>query len=124
MFEVLFWLYLANAVLLINHEIDSAYWREWELFKLPGGLTFFLVIHFVILFIVLFGLIKVFQESLAGLYFSLILALAGVFAFSIHMYFIKRGRDEFGLLISRLILTGLLLVSLVQMGVTIYLLVV
>ena len=34
MFELLFWLYLVNAVLLITHEIDSAYWKEWELFKL------------------------------------------------------------------------------------------
>lgn len=26
------WLYLLNAAALITHEIDSAYWREWELF--------------------------------------------------------------------------------------------
>lgn len=26
------WLYLANATVLITHEIDSAYWHEWELF--------------------------------------------------------------------------------------------
>jgi len=38
MADLLLWLYLANAVLLINHEIDSAYWKEWELFKLPGGM--------------------------------------------------------------------------------------
>jgi len=25
-------LYLANTALLIAHEIDSAYWKEWELF--------------------------------------------------------------------------------------------
>ena len=36
MTDLLVWLYLTNAVLLINHEIDSAYWKEWELFKLPG----------------------------------------------------------------------------------------
>ncbi len=44
--KFLFWIYLANAVLLINHEIDSAYWKEWDLFKLPGGITGFLIIHF------------------------------------------------------------------------------
>ncbi|MHA1463081.1 MAG: DUF6713 family protein, partial [Candidatus Heimdallarchaeota archaeon] len=30
----MFWLYMVNAVLLILHEIDSAYWKEWELFKM------------------------------------------------------------------------------------------
>jgi hypothetical protein len=43
MFELLLWLYLVNAVLLINHEIDSAYWKEWELFKLPGSISGFLI---------------------------------------------------------------------------------
>ena len=124
MFDVLFWVYLVNAVLLINHEIDSAYWREWKLFRLPGGISFFLILHFFILFIILFGLIQVFRESLAGLWLSLLLALGSIFAFSIHMYFIKMGRDEFKLPISLFILISLLPVSLVQLGITIYLLVV
>jgi hypothetical protein len=38
MSEALFWLYLTNAVLLINHEIDSAYWKEWELFH-PASIS-------------------------------------------------------------------------------------
>ena len=33
MADLLLWLYLANSVLLINHEIDSAYWKEWDLFQ-------------------------------------------------------------------------------------------
>jgi hypothetical protein len=28
--KILFWLYLTNAVLLINHQIDSAFWKECE----------------------------------------------------------------------------------------------
>ena len=123
MFEILFWLYLINSVLLINHEIDSAYWQEWDLFKLPGGITFFLIIHFPIIFIILYGLVLVFQHSLAGLRFSLALGLAGVFAFAIHMFFIKQGREEFKLPISLFILVALLFVSLAQTGVTIYLLI-
>jgi len=46
--KILFWLYLVNAILLINHEIDSAFWKEWELFKLPGGIGGFLILHFPI----------------------------------------------------------------------------
>ena len=48
--EILFWVYLTNSVLLINHEIDSAYWEEWDLFKLPGGLTLFLIVHYTVAF--------------------------------------------------------------------------
>lgn len=121
--DALFWLYLVNAILLINHEIESAYWKEWRLFKLPGGITLFLIIHFPLLFVILYGLVEVFRESTAGLVFSVILAAAGIFAFCIHMYFIKKGREEFRLPVSLFILITLLLVSLVQMGVTVNLIV-
>jgi len=121
MFDILFWLYMVNAILLIDHEIDSAYWKEWELFKMPGGITGFLVIHFPLLFLVLYGLILVYQQSAAGLIFSLILCFGGLFAFFIHMFFIKKGREEFNVPISIFILVGTLMVSLVQAVVTIYL---
>ena len=92
MSEFLFWLYLVNAVLLINHEIDSAYWKEWELFHLPGGITGFLLIHFPLLLFVLYGLVLVSRHSFAGLVFSLILSCGGVFAYAIHTYFLRKGR--------------------------------
>ena len=121
MFDILFGLYLINAVLIINHEIDSAYWREWELFKLPGGIDGFLIIHFPLLFVILYGLILVFKQSLVGLIFSLLLSLGGVFAFAIHTYFIKKGRNEFKTPISFFILVSTLIVSVFQGGITIYL---
>ena len=93
--NLLFWIYLSNAVLLINHEIDSAYWKEWELFRLPGGISMFLFLHFPLLFLVLGGLILVYTRSFAGLIFSLILSAGGLFAFFIHTYFISKGRPQF-----------------------------
>jgi hypothetical protein len=123
MFDILFWLYLVNAVLLINHEIDSAYWKEWELFKLPGGITGFLVIHFPLLFLVLYGLILVYKQSDVGLIFSLLLSFGGLFAFGIHMFFIKKGREEFKVPISIVILVGTLIVSIAQAVITILLLI-
>ncbi len=39
--NVLVWLYLGNILMLIVHEIDSAYWEEWKLFRLPGGESVF-----------------------------------------------------------------------------------
>ena len=121
MADFLFWLYLSNSVLLINHEIDSAYWQEWELFKLPGGICGFLLIHFPLLIFVLWGLILVYRQNLAGLIFSLILSWGGIFAFSIHTYFLIKGRHEFNKPISKFILVATLIVSIFQLTVTIFL---
>ncbi len=121
MHDLLFWLYLSNAVLLINHEIDSAYWREWELFKLPGGITGFLLLHFPLLFFILVGLVLVTKNLYSGLIFSLILCIGGIFAFVIHTYFLKKGRTEFNKPFSKILLWLTLLFSVVQMPVTVYL---
>ena len=123
MAEVLVWVYLINAMLLINHEIDSAYWKEWDLFGLPGGITGFLIVHFPLLFLILYGLVLVYQRATAGLILSLVLSLGGLFAFTIHTYFIKRGRDEFKAPISLFILIAALIVSLFQLVITLYLLI-
>lgn len=123
MSEILLWVYIVNAVLLINHEIDSAYWHEWELFKLPGGITGFLVVHLPLLFLLLYGLVLVSQHTLAGLIISLVLSSSGIFAFTTHTYFIRRGRDEFNVPMSRFILTATLVVSLIQAALSVILLV-
>lgn len=120
MINALFWLYLINSVLLINHEIDSAYWNEWKLFHLRGGITVFLIIHFPLLFIILYGLVEVYKQSLMGLVLSVILSAGGIFAFSIHSYFIRRGNPEFSLPLSRFILIATLITSLAQMAITVY----
>jgi hypothetical protein len=121
MHDLLLWLYISNAVLLINHEIDSAYWREWELFKLPGGITGFLLLHVPLLFFILVGLVLVTKNLFSGFIFSFILCLGGIFAFVIHTYFLHKGRIEFNKPISKIILWLTLLVSVVQLVVTVYL---
>ena len=120
MSEALFWLYLTNAVLLINHEIDSAYWKEWDLFHLPGGIAGFLLLHFPLLLVILYGLAAVARQQPSAAWFSLLLSAGGVFAFGIHTYFLKKGRQEFNQPVSKFILGSILLVSLCQMAVTLY----
>ena len=121
MHDVLFWIYLINSILLINHEIDSAYWREWKLFKIPGGITTFLILHFPILFLILYGLILVFSKAFGGLVISLILSGGGLFALLIHTYFIKKGHAEFRKPISIFILVSMGIVSIAQLLLSIYL---
>jgi hypothetical protein len=123
MADLLLWLYLANSVLLINHEIDSAYWKEWELFKLPGGITGFLLLHFPLLLFIFYGLILVSRHSASGFIFSLILCFGGIFAFVIHTYFLRKGRSEFNKPLSKFILVATLFVSIIQLVVTLYLMI-
>jgi hypothetical protein len=120
--ELLFWTYLTNSVLLIVHEMDSVYWKEWDLFGLGGGVSGFLVLHFPLLFLGLYGLVLVFQRTFAGLIFSLVIGLAGLGGFAIHTYFIRKGHKEFTTPLSLFILWGMLIVSLAQIIVTIFLL--
>ncbi len=124
MHEMLFWLYLANATLLINHEIDSAYWREWNLFFPAKGevtpasenrnMSFFLLAHLPLVFLILYGLVEVYNRSNAGLILSLVLSCGGLFAFCAHMFFLRKGRQEFNTPLSLLVLIVTLPVSLAQ----------
>lgn len=116
--DAMFWFYFMNAVLLIVHEIDSAYWKEWELFKLPGEITGFLIIHFPLIGAILFGLIAITQWYVVGIVFSFILCTGGLFAFTIHTYFLKKGKEEFNSPISIAILIATLVVSIIQLALT------
>jgi len=118
----LFWIYLLNAILLINHEIDSAYWEEWKLFRIPGGINLFLLLHFPILFVVIYGLVLVYQGSYYGLLISLLVSLSGIFAFLAHTFFLLRGREEFRTTMSIMILVSTLFFSIVQLIYTLMLL--
>jgi hypothetical protein len=113
-------LYLINATLLIVHEIDSAYWQEWKLFKMPGGPAMFLFLHIPLVLTVLLGLVLLVWGATAGLVISGILGLAGIFAFIIHMSFIARGRQEFKTASSISVLWATLIFSLLQLALTVY----
>jgi cytochrome c oxidase subunit IV len=107
-------LYLLNLALLITHEIDSAFWKEWELFGMQGDIQEFLVVNFLIMLAALIGFRNVISRNRSGFYFALILASSGIFAFGIHTYFILTGHQEFTLFVSIVILIATLIVSLLQ----------
>ena len=70
---IIMWLYLLNAAVLITHEIDSAYWHEWELFGMPGGIQLFLVLNLLLVMLVLYGYQTLVQGRASGLVFSWLL---------------------------------------------------
>jgi hypothetical protein len=107
-------LYLLNAAVLITHEIDSAYWHEWELFGIPGGIQAFLVLNFLLVIMVLYGLQALVTGRSSGIIFSWVLVAGGFFAVVIHTYFILKGSEAFRLPASLALLLATLVLSLAQ----------
>lgn len=116
--SLLYWVYLTNAVLLIVHEIDSAYWKEWELFRLLEGISFFLLVNLPLVALILHGLTEISSGSTLGTILSTLLALGGLFAFTVHTYLIRKGNDQFKTTTSQAILVATLTTSLVQLFLT------
>ena len=106
---------------MIRRRIQNILWKEWELFRLPGGINMFLILHFPMLVVILYGLVLVYAQSYFGLLVSFVLSLGGIFAFSIHMYFIKKGKPEFKSSMSVFILIALFVTSVCQFSFCIYL---
>ncbi|WP_455369192.1 DUF6713 family protein [[Eubacterium] cellulosolvens] len=134
MWDFLLWIYILNATLLINHEIDSSYWKEWNLISLLSGgssgvnndqksMNIFLLLHIPILFLIMYGLKEVIQMSTIGLIISVVLCFAGVFAFFFHMHFIRKGRIEFNTLISIGMIVGIFILSIIQLIITFWIMI-
>ncbi len=111
-------LYIINAAFLLLHEIESAYEKEWEILKLPGKITGFLLIHIPIIIILFYGLIEIEKISNIGLILGIIMGIGGVIPAVVHKIFFK-STDHFNLPISNAIIylnifsgVGLLFLSL------------
>jgi len=107
-------LYLANATVLLTHQMDAAYWHEWELFGLPGGLQLYLLMNLPIVWVVLSGARAQAQEGRSGLAHSWLLVGAGLFAAGFHGVHLLRGSEAFLLPVSLGLLAATLLLSTAQ----------
>ena len=112
--SVLLWLYLLNAAVLITHEIDSAFEKEWELFGLPGGVQLFLVLNFGLVVLILYGLYALARRRTSGRVLSWLLVAGGLFAVAAHSYFLARGNQSFRSPISLALLAATLVLSVAQ----------
>jgi Family of unknown function (DUF6713) len=113
--DLVVWAHLTNATLLCVHEIDSAYWHEWSLFGIPGGIQLFLTLHVPLLALVLDGFRRVVLWQRGARVYSLVPAGAGLSAFAIHGPFIGLGHPEFRQPVSLGVLRATLLVSVLQL---------
>jgi hypothetical protein len=105
-------LYILTFTLLVAHQIDSAYWREWDLFGIPGGVQVFVLLNVPLAFLFLFGLVRVVQAPGRGAPFALGLSAVGVGAFFIHLGFLWQGHLEFRVPASLAVLGATFLASL------------
>lgn len=108
--------YIVNATLLLLHEIESAYEKEWEILKLPGRITGFLLMHIPILLLLFYGAVEIEKISTTGLILGVITGMSGLIPFIVHELMVKRD-EHFKLFISNFIiyfniLTGIVLLIL------------
>lgn len=96
-------LYIINATLLLLHEIESGFEREWEILKLPGKITGFLVMHIPIIFLLFYGALEIDKQTLSGLTLGIITGIGGLIPFVVHKIIVNR-KEHFNLIISNVII--------------------
>jgi hypothetical protein len=107
-------LYLANATVLLTHQIDAAYWHEWDLFGLPGGAPFFVLTNLPIVFAVLWGARSLALGRIGGIVMSWALVASGTIAIVLHGWFLMHGHHAFRSPVSIGLLAATGVISLMQ----------
>lgn len=103
-----------NLALLAAHEVDSGFWREWELFRLPGGLPGFLLANLLLFVVAQEAFRIVLRGSRLRGAASALLASAGLAAAALHGAFLAAGFPQFREFASLSILGAWLVTSIAQ----------
>ena len=96
-------IYILNASLLLMHEIESAYVKEWEILRLPGGITGFLLLHIPIVSVLFWGAAIIEKQTTTVAIIALIAGAGGLIPIIIHKIIVKR-KGYFESLISNIII--------------------
>jgi hypothetical protein len=96
--------YFWTMLFLILHQIDAAYWKEWEMFHLPGGVQGFLVFNLAAIALVLAGYWHVLLATARAPLYACVCAVLGVGTFLIHAGFALAGLEQFHLPLSMAII--------------------
>jgi len=106
--------YFVNASLLLCHEIDSAVWKEWDLFHLPGGGPGFVALHLALVPLVLWGLVAVVRRSRSARGLALLVGLGGLAGAVAHATFLLSGDPRFATPLSEALIVAFGVASLAQ----------
>ena len=88
-------LYIWTLALGTVHVIDSAYWHEWEVLRLPGGIELFLIESLILAIPFFFGLSRLARRAPSGPVFGIVLSAVSIAGFGLHAYLLLRGGTEF-----------------------------
>ena len=112
-------LYGLNLTLLATHQVDAAFWHEWDVFGVPGGSSFFLAFNFVAVALLVFGLVRVAENHPTGRTFAFVCAGIGWMTVLLHAaVFAFRDRVAFWTPLSIGILVAIAATSALQLLVT------
>ncbi|MFZ6778237.1 DUF6713 family protein [Undibacterium sp. Ji83W] len=106
-------IFLLNATVLITHQIDAAFWHEWDLFHIPGGNQTNLLLNLPIIALVLFAQGQVMANNKTALGYYKLIAFLGFLTVAIHSAFFAVGNEAFmqpvsiALLIATALLSGM-----------------
>lgn len=92
--------YTATLLSLIVHQIDAAYWHEWEMFHVPGGIQGFLLFNLLAVGLLLHGYRQVVLATPQARRYALLCGGIGVLTALLHAGFAAAGKDQFGLPLS------------------------
>lgn len=109
-------LFLLNTCVLLTHQVDAAYWHEWELFHLPGGNQLNLILNLPMIGLVLMCFFQVANQSHQARRCHQLLAGLGLLTVAIHSAFFLIGHTAFLQPVSLLLLAATLILSLLQLG--------
>jgi hypothetical protein len=104
--------YILNATLLILHEIESGYEKEWEILKLPVKLTGFILLHIPLLFLCFYGLYFIIQYPQSSAIISILAGSVGLLPFLVHKI-IKNEKEHFNKTISNALIYGNLVTGII-----------
>lgn len=107
-------LYVVNLALLATHQADAAYWHEWDVFGVPGGLPFFLLFNVGAVVLLANGLTRVAEGAPSARGFAILCAAVGLFTVVLHGVFLVLDRTAFWTPSSLGLLTAILVTSIGQ----------
>ncbi|WP_422506108.1 DUF6713 family protein [Stenotrophomonas sp. GZD-301] len=97
-------LYFGTALALVLHQIDAAFWHEWDMFAVPGGIQGFLVFNLVAVGAVLWGYRSVVLDARSARRWAMGCGALGIGTAALHAAFAVAGHPAFGLPLSVLTL--------------------
>ena len=109
---------VVNLVLVITHQIDAAYWHEWDMFGMPGGIQLFNLVNIAAFLVLLGCAVLVVERRRSGFIGSLIIAGGCALVLPVHAGFALAGYSQFDLPLSIAVIVVSFPLALLQLVMT------